>query len=172
MSTAWREVFPASTMDDRNAGKRCSEFLAWYEQEYPPTFDQAANAYGLHPYRLMGKINELLESKKWAWNKKAGVRVETDEPNGAVQLGAFKELVKLIGKSELWRRQFLEQAQNKPTELVTTPEFNTVEEFEEWAKSQNILKQIADKRKDATEARDRRLAEEGRLPAQLRSSDN
>ena len=48
--------------------------------------------------------------------------------------------------------------------MTEVPQFDTVPEFEEWAKTQDPLANIEANRKAATEARDRRLAEEGRLP--------
>lgn len=169
---AWREVFPGSTAADNSARAQCGRFLRWYEDTYPPTFHMAANAFRLHPYRLMSEFNAMLGANRWVWDNKVGGLVETNAPDYRTRLGAMKELFKLVGKSELWRKQFLEQDQSRPTDLVTTPRFETVEEFEEWAQKNDVLKKIAAKRAAATEERDRRLAEEGRLPMPKRPPMN
>ena len=77
---------------------------------------------------------------------------------------AHDRLIKLVEKDEKWRRDFTEQRTNKPTEMPEVPQFETVPEFEEWAKKNDPLAGIEADRKAATEARNRRLAEQGRLP--------
>ena len=170
--TAWREVFPDSTAADESARTQCSRFLKWYEETYPPTFHQAANKFRLHPYRLMAKFNELIDAKRWAWSEEAGTLVETAAPNHAVQLNVIRELLKLVARSELWRKQFLEQESTQPALEDLPPKFRTVPEYEEWMQRQDLLGDIARSRREATEARDRRLAEEGRLPLPKAPTDS
>ena len=72
--------------------------------------------------------------------------------------------VKLMEKDAKWRRQFVEQEENKRAQLNTPPEQATVEQWEAWAQNQDLLGDIERARKEATKARDARLAAEGRTP--------
>lgn len=161
---AWKQVFPASTANPRAAQVLCSRFLKWYVQHYPPVFDEIAAAMGMGPLFVMKTLKDLMTATRWQWDDKKKKRVPTNEPHYAARASGVSQFLKLVEKTEKWRRAFLEKDKAKPTEIPTVPQFETVQEFEEWARQNNPLEGIEADRKAATEARDRRLAEEGRMP--------
>ena len=67
---AWRGVFPGSTSSDSSARVQAQRLLKFYEEEYPPTFAQVANALGLSPYVLLANLKDALEATIWEWDDK------------------------------------------------------------------------------------------------------
>ena len=158
----WGEVFPNSKSSGKSAQVQASRFLKWYEETYPPTFAQVANALGLSPYKIMGNIKLMMDATLWEWDDGLKKKVDTGRPDHKVRLLAHRELIKLVEKSEKWRREFLEQDAGRPAQLNTPPEFNTVEEFEAWMQKRNVIEEIERKRNQAIEAHRRMLEKEGR----------
>ena len=159
---AWGEVFPNSKSRGDNAKNQANRFLKWYEETYPPTFDQVANALGLTPYMIMKNIRLMMRATLWKWSEADKKEVNTGRPDLKMRAMGHDRLMKLVEKSERWRKQFLEQEANRPTQLNTPPEHATVEEWEAWRDKQDTIAKIERDRKAATEARNRRLQEEGR----------
>ena len=162
LAEAWRGVFPDSKSRGHSAEVQASRFLKWYEETYPPTFDQVANALGLSPYFIMKNLRLMMRATIWEWDAEANRKVDTRRPDLKMRVLGHRELVKLVEKSEKWRKEFLEQEANRPPQFDLPPEHATVEQWEEWAKRQDVLGDIERGRKEATEARNRRLQEEGR----------
>ena len=163
---AWGAVFPDSKSRGDNAKRQANRFLKWYEEHFPPPFDHAANVLGLSPYKILENIKLMMDTTLWEWDQKKGKKVDTGRPDHKIRVLGHRELIKLVEKSEKWRRQFLEQDQSRPVNLVTVPEFKTMEEFEAWKANRDILKEIEEKRKAAMEAHQRVVEAEGRkLPA-------
>ena len=73
------------------------------------------------------------------------------EPDWRVRFAAYDRLLKLMEKDDAWRREFIEKDKAKPTEMTKVPQFETVQEFEEWAKTHDPLANIEANRKAATE---------------------
>lgn len=162
---AWRGVFPDSKASDESARVMCSRFLKWYEEEYPPTFDRAAAALGLSPYYILQQIKLMMDATLWEWDESKKKKVNTGRPDLKMRLLGMRELIKLVKDSEKWRREFVEQRKEKPTDMHLPPEHTTVEEWEKWAQGQDLKGGIERARADATKARDERLNAEGRTPA-------
>lgn len=161
---AWFDVFPGATCSAKSAKEQCSRFLKWYVQHFPPTFDEVAASMGMGPLFVMTAIKRLMTATKWNWDAKKQKRVPTQEPDTSAQSAGTAHLLRLIEKSEKWRRAFLERDKARPPEMIEVPQFETVQEFEEWAQANDPFAGIEASRKAATEERDRRLAEQGRLP--------
>lgn len=164
MSThdAWMDLHPDTKAARRSVQVMASRFLKWYDENYPATFHEIAQAYNLNPDRMGEILDECFNAKIWRWDPKQEQYVETNEPNLKMRLAAWDRLLKLMEKDEKWRKQFLEQEQDRPMQFNIPPEHATVEQWEEWAKSQDLIGSIERRRKEATEARNRRLQEEGR----------
>ena len=160
--TAWREVFPNSIANGESCKRQYYRFMAWYKKTYPPVFDEVADALGLTAEYLMKGLKDMMEATVREWDPEANRKVDTGWPDWKVRATGFREYLKLVKESERWRRQFLEQDQNRPTNLITTPEFKTVEEFEAWMKKRNIIAEIEKKRMEAIAAQKRTLEAEGR----------
>ena len=163
-SEAWDEVFPGSAAAKRTKQTMASRFLKWYEATYPATFHEIAAAYDLTPDRMGELIDTAFSAHKWRWDPVQEKHVETAEPDWKVRFAAYDRLIRLMEKDDKWRREFLEKDQEKPTQLNLPREAATFEEFEEWRRKQDIIGEIERKRKEATEARDRAMREQGLEP--------
>ncbi len=162
VTTAWRIVFPESNCTDRSASDQYYRFMAWYKKVYPPVFDEVVDALGLTAEYIIQGLKDMMEATVWEWDGKADCKVDTGRPDYKVRVTGHRELMKIVKESERWRKQFLEQEANRPTQLNTPPEHATVEEWEAWRDKQDTIAKMERDRKEATEARNRRLEAEGR----------
>ena len=135
---AWRRVFPGSTATDESCLAQCTEFMQWWEQEFPPTFDMVANAHALSPFKIVQDIKDMLEATVWEWDPKLKERVDTGRPDHKMRLKGVQDAIKLLSQSESWRRQFVMGKPAIPDTGDGPPENATVEEWEAWAQQQDL----------------------------------
>ena len=117
--TAWREMFPDGDASDESAKRQYYRFMAWYKQTYPPVFDEVADALGLTAEYIIQGIKDMMEATVWEWDATANCKVDTGRPDWKVRAAGHDRLMKIVKESERWRKQFLEQEANRPTQLNT-----------------------------------------------------
>ena len=164
MAQAWMEVFPESGANSKkSASNMCSRFMKWYDVTYPETFEEAASEFDLGPHRMMAAVNDMLEAVVWRWNAEKGEHVPTKQPDYKARAAGVAWLKAMIEMSDRFQKRTI--GAETPTDLQLPPKFDTPQEFETWARKQDMKKRIEMERESASEEmkrlRDKRLAERG-----------
>ena len=164
MAQAWMEVFPESAANSKkSASNMCSRFMKWYEAAYPETLEESGAEYDLGPHTLMQIIDDLRSAVVWRWDAVKGEHVPTKQPDYRARAAAFDRLIKAMEMSDRWKKRAV--GEETPTDLQLPPKFNTPQEFETWARDQDMKKRIEMERESAAEEmqrlREKRLADRG-----------
>ena len=164
MAQAWMEVFPDSKASSRDSARNmCSRFMKWYDREYPETLEESGAEHDFGPHTLMELLDDLRNAVVWRWDAEKGEHVPTKQPDYKARAAAFDRLMKVIEASDRWKKRAV--GEEAPTDLQLPPKFDTPQEFETWAREQDMKKRIEMERESAAEEmkrlREKRLADRG-----------
>ena len=159
-TAAYRLVRPKSRATDESAASYVRQLKRHYRENYPLSINEAIEVLGITIEDIIADIKAEMKATKTRWNSKKETWEATDQPDYPTRRHARQQFLKVVLEMDKKSRQevAIGKAEMQKMQLNTGPKFETIEEWQEWLKSQH--EETMNQRAQA--ARDMKLIAAGR----------